>query len=136
MGGQPPLGYDLKDRKLHINEREAALVRRIFADSAENGCVRSLKRQLDTEGAVSKRRTSNAGIAYGGHPFTTGALYRAAGSSPRAAMAVLPTISFPVYVQNCGTWASEKEVPSSDPSTTTTSGLYLFSWARSASKPF
>jgi DNA invertase Pin-like site-specific DNA recombinase len=30
MGGPVPLGYDLKDRKLVINEAEAAIVRRIF----------------------------------------------------------------------------------------------------------
>ena len=30
MGGQPALGYDVKDRKLVVNEVEAATVRRIF----------------------------------------------------------------------------------------------------------
>ncbi|WP_211888745.1 recombinase family protein, partial [Ralstonia mannitolilytica] len=30
MGGMPPLGYDVVDRKLVVNEREAALVRDIF----------------------------------------------------------------------------------------------------------
>ena len=30
MGGQPPLGYDVKDRKLAINPDEAEIVRIIF----------------------------------------------------------------------------------------------------------
>ena len=30
MGGFVPLGYDIKDRRLIINEREANLVRSIF----------------------------------------------------------------------------------------------------------
>ncbi len=30
MGGPPPLGYDVKDRKLIINEDEAEIVRLIF----------------------------------------------------------------------------------------------------------
>ena len=80
MGGHPPLGYDLKDRKLLINPDESVLARRIFTGYAETGIVRSLKAELDAEGAVSKRRVSAAGIAYGGHPFTTGALYKILGN--------------------------------------------------------
>jgi DNA invertase Pin-like site-specific DNA recombinase len=30
MGGHPPLGYDVKDRKLIVNEAEAAIVRTVF----------------------------------------------------------------------------------------------------------
>ncbi|WP_456291312.1 DUF6362 family protein [Ralstonia mannitolilytica] len=37
MGGMPPLGYDVVDRKLVVNEREAALVRDIFRRYAEHG---------------------------------------------------------------------------------------------------
>ena len=80
MGGHPPLGYDLEDRKLVVSAEEATLVRRIFAGYAESGCIRSLKQELENEGAISKRRTSNAGIAYGGKPFTRGALYKILGS--------------------------------------------------------
>ena len=80
MGGHPPLGYDLKDRKLLVNAVEAKLVTRIFTVYAKNGCVRSLKAELDAMGTVSKRRVSCAGIAHGGHPFTTGALYKILGN--------------------------------------------------------
>ena len=37
MGGTPPLGYDVQERKLIVNEPEAALVRDIFARYAETG---------------------------------------------------------------------------------------------------
>lgn len=34
MSGTPPLGYDVRDRKLLVNEPEAALIRDIFAQYA------------------------------------------------------------------------------------------------------
>jgi site-specific DNA recombinase len=37
MGGMPPMGYDVKERKLVINAREADLVRDIFRRYAEHG---------------------------------------------------------------------------------------------------
>ena len=39
MGGNVPLGYDVKDRKLIVNEAEAETVRRIFRRYAELGSV-------------------------------------------------------------------------------------------------
>ena len=39
MGGNVPLGYDVKDRKLTVNETEAATVRLIFRRYAELGSV-------------------------------------------------------------------------------------------------
>ncbi|MDB5397352.1 MAG: putative resolvase [Rhodospirillales bacterium] len=47
MGGVVPLGYDVKDRKLVVNEVEAETVREIFRLYQELGCVRKLKRELD-----------------------------------------------------------------------------------------
>ena len=58
MGGNVPLGYDVKDRKLIINEPEAATVRVIFRRYAELGSVALLKAELDRLGLVSKRRGS------------------------------------------------------------------------------
>src|SRR5271169_2667816 len=40
MGGQPSLGYDVKERKLIVNEPEAATVRAIFRRYLELGSVR------------------------------------------------------------------------------------------------
>jgi site-specific DNA recombinase len=76
MGGQPALGYDVKDRKLVVNEAEAETVRAIFRRYLELGSVRELKTALDAEGAVSKRRTAADGDAYGGQSFSRGALYQ------------------------------------------------------------
>ena len=61
MGGQPSLGYDVKDRKLVVNEAEAAIVRMIFRRYLELGSVRALKAALDEEGVVSKQRTAADG---------------------------------------------------------------------------
>jgi DNA invertase Pin-like site-specific DNA recombinase len=75
MGGYPPLGYDVKDRKLVINEAEAETVRYIFWRYQELGSVRLLKEHLDAAGIVSKNRMAPDGRSYGGKPLTRGALY-------------------------------------------------------------
>jgi len=75
MGGYPPLGYGVKDRKLVVNETEAETVRYIFRRYQEFGSVSLLKERLDAEGIVSKRRTAPDGRIYGGKPIARGALY-------------------------------------------------------------
>ncbi len=75
MGGQPSLGYDVKDRKLVLNEDEAATVQMIFRRYLELGSVRTLKAALDEERVVSKQRTAADGSPYGGKSFSRGALY-------------------------------------------------------------
>jgi len=54
MGGTPPLGYDVQERKLVVNEPEAALVRDIFARYAETGSAAQLVRELQIEGHTTK----------------------------------------------------------------------------------
>ena len=46
MGGLPSLGYDVKDRKLVVNEAEAETVRHIFRRYVELKSVRELKEDL------------------------------------------------------------------------------------------
>ena len=75
MGGQPSLGYDVKDRKLVVNEDEAATVQMIFRRYLELGSVRTLKAALDEERVVSKQRTAADRSPYGGKSFSRGALY-------------------------------------------------------------
>ncbi len=75
MGGYPPLGYDVKDRKLVVNEAEAETVRCIFRRYQELRSVRLLKGHLDAAGIVSKQRTAPDGRPYGGKPTARGALY-------------------------------------------------------------
>jgi len=75
MGGVCPLGYDVRNRALVVNEAEAAVVREIFERYLELGSVLELETQLRRRGIVSKVRTSRAGKSTAGKPFTRGALY-------------------------------------------------------------
>jgi DNA invertase Pin-like site-specific DNA recombinase len=54
MGGWAPLGYDVKDRKLIINEAEAAKVRHIFESFAKCGSATLIVRELAAEAFVNK----------------------------------------------------------------------------------
>ena len=76
MGGLPPLGFDIQDRKLVVNEAEAETVRHIFGRYCALGSVRELQRELEMGKIVSKARTSSSGAPYGGKPFSRGALYQ------------------------------------------------------------
>ncbi len=75
MGGHPPLGYDVRDRALHINEAEAKIVRSIFERYLESRSVYALRDSLNNDGVRSKAWTSRSGKHHGGLPFTHGALY-------------------------------------------------------------
>jgi site-specific DNA recombinase len=75
MGGNVPLGYDVRERKLVVNETEAETVRNIFQRYAELGSVAFLKAELDRLGVVSKRRARASGPLSGGKPLSRGALY-------------------------------------------------------------
>jgi DNA invertase Pin-like site-specific DNA recombinase len=75
MGGNVPLGYDVRERKLIVNEAEAETVRMIFHRYAELGSVRLLGHELDRLGVVSKRREGAGGVLAGGNRFSRGALY-------------------------------------------------------------
>ena len=76
MGGAPPLGYNLKDRKLRVNEEEAKVVRLIFNRYLEIEDVSTLRNELRERGIKSKRWTSERGVQHGGKDFGRGALYR------------------------------------------------------------
>jgi site-specific DNA recombinase len=75
MGGVPPLGYRVRDRKLVIVDSEAEVVRSIFCRYTELGSVRLLKAELEARGINSKSWTSASGRVIGGKPFWRGALY-------------------------------------------------------------
>jgi site-specific DNA recombinase len=55
MGGYVPLGYDVRDRKLVINESEAATVRMIFERFVRLGSATMLAKVLAAEGVLNKR---------------------------------------------------------------------------------
>lgn len=75
MGGHPPLGYDVRDRALHINDAEAETVRSIFDRYLKARSVYELRDALNDEGIRSKAWISRTSKEHGGQPFTHGALY-------------------------------------------------------------
>ena len=75
MGGMPPLGYDVKDCKLVVNEPEARVVVDIFQRYLALRSVRALRDELAEAGIKSKRRARADGSAYGGQTLAQGALY-------------------------------------------------------------
>jgi site-specific DNA recombinase len=54
MGGPLPLGYDVQNRLLIVNEAEAAVVRRIFADFARDRSTTHMVRNYAAEGIRTK----------------------------------------------------------------------------------
>lgn len=64
-GGKPPLGYDVVDRKLVINEAEAVIVRKIFEMAADGCGYNTILRELNACGYLTKK----------GKPFGKNSLY-------------------------------------------------------------
>lgn len=75
MGGMPPFGYVVREKKLYPDPQEALLVRRIFQRYLDLGSVLPLKAELAADGIRSKSRVSRYGRTYGGATFGRGALY-------------------------------------------------------------
>ena len=75
MGGMPPLGYDVKNRKLVVNGTEASIVVDIYRRYLALKSVHALREELAGAGIKSKRRTRPDGAEYGGQTFSRGALY-------------------------------------------------------------
>jgi site-specific DNA recombinase len=77
MGGTPPLGYDVRDRKLVVNNEEARVVVDIFRRYLALKSVHALRDELARADVWSKRRTRrDNGGPYGERPFSRGALYQ------------------------------------------------------------
>ncbi len=69
MGGNIPLGYDVKDRKLLINEKEAKIVRILFQNFAETASITETARELNNLGFTTKTWISNNGKLHKGKRF-------------------------------------------------------------------
>ena len=76
MHGVPPLGYDLKDRRLAVNQAEAELVSYIFEYFAEYGSAVTLLRELRARGATSKVWMTRSGRQITGKPIDKSLLYK------------------------------------------------------------
>jgi DNA invertase Pin-like site-specific DNA recombinase len=86
MGGPPPLGLDVRDKRLVVNEVEALTVRRLFDLYLQTKSVRQLKALADDARIVTKRRLLPDGRFLGGKRFSRGNLYQ--------------LLSNPIYVGN------------------------------------
>jgi site-specific DNA recombinase len=75
MGGNLPLGYDVRDRQLVINDAEAETVRFLFQRYSELGTVSALTTESRRLGIVSKVWVSSSGKTRGGSEYSRGALY-------------------------------------------------------------
>jgi DNA invertase Pin-like site-specific DNA recombinase len=76
MGGPLPLGYDVTNRQLVINDAEAKIVRKLFQMYLDLGTVRRVKENADRLGIVTKQRRQKNGTRTGGKPFSRGNLYQ------------------------------------------------------------
>jgi signal transduction histidine kinase/DNA invertase Pin-like site-specific DNA recombinase len=75
VGGNLPLGYEMKDGKIAVVEEEAELVRSIFRRYLELGSVNELLRDLKERNIRTKTRQLSTGKTRGGIPFGRGTLY-------------------------------------------------------------
>ena len=85
MGGYVPLGYDVRERKLMVNDAEAALVRRIFQGFVETESCTRLVQVLRAEGATTKR----------GRPLSKSDVYRILGNRVYLGEAVHKGTAYP-----------------------------------------
>src|ERR1700730_5044643 len=75
MGGLVPLGYEVRERQLVVNQTEAETVGEIFQRYLELGSVRLLMEDLNSRSVRSKVRIARNGKRSGGNLFFRGALY-------------------------------------------------------------
>ncbi|MDD3182642.1 MAG: recombinase family protein, partial [Alphaproteobacteria bacterium] len=76
MGGCPPLGYDVVNRKLVVNEKEAALVIKIFRRFITLRSITLIVRELRLEGITSKTYVTLEGKQRYGTPLCKNQIYR------------------------------------------------------------
>ena len=76
MGGTPPLGYDVVNKKLLINPTEADLVREIFRRFVTDGSTTRLAQALNAEGKTTKAWTTKEGKVRTGTPWHKGHIYK------------------------------------------------------------
>ncbi len=74
-GGTPPLGYDVVDKKLVVNEEEAKLINHIFERYVELGNVADIVLGLRAKDIRTKSWVSKKGNQCGGANFQRGPIY-------------------------------------------------------------
>ncbi len=76
MGGVPPLGYDVKDRKLVVNKQEAKIIRFIFEQYLRHGSAVTLVKELDERCYRSKSWTTLEGKQRVGKKIDAAQIYK------------------------------------------------------------
>ena len=76
MGGVPPLGYDVRDRKLVPNPQESLIVQEIFSRFAAAPSMATLIRDLRSRGVTSKAWTTVKGKTRVGKLLDKGYVYK------------------------------------------------------------
>lgn len=76
MGGMPPLGYDVSERKLVPNPAESKLVEEIFRRFALVGSMAALVKDLRAKGVTSKSWTTAKGVERKGKLVDKGYIYK------------------------------------------------------------
>ena len=76
MGGNPPLGYDVKDRKLIIDEENAKIVRFIYDKFIQTESYFEVAQILNKAGYKTRIKTMRNGKTIGGNPFEPKAIAR------------------------------------------------------------
>jgi site-specific DNA recombinase len=95
MGGTPPLGYDVRDRKLVVNEKEAELVRLIFRRFLRVGSVTKLAQELRRAGHTTKSWATQDGKHRAGKPIDKNPLYKDLNNRVYLGEAVHEGMSYP-----------------------------------------
>ncbi len=76
MGGHPPMGYDIVNRRLAVNREEAAVVERIFKLALKTSSLTELARHTGAKGIHAKKWRTQSGRFRGGGPLTRTSLGR------------------------------------------------------------
>ncbi|HEX2859599.1 MAG TPA: recombinase family protein [Alphaproteobacteria bacterium] len=76
MGGQPPLGYDIVERRLVVNAAEAQLVQHLFTRFTQIRSATLLVKECERDGLRTKAYVSGSGRHQGGRLIDKCFLYR------------------------------------------------------------
>ncbi|MBQ3039910.1 MAG: recombinase family protein [Alphaproteobacteria bacterium] len=76
MGGNPPLGYDVINKKLIQNEAEATTVRTLFEKYLELQSVNALTEYAAAHNIFAKQWTTAKGVTKGGRPIAKMSMHR------------------------------------------------------------
>ena len=75
-GGPVPLGYDVVDKKLVVNELEAVVVRELFSLYDQHGSALTVAELLNEAGRTTKRHRANNGNVRAGRQWTKDSVLR------------------------------------------------------------